>query len=117
MLNSLEYLAEPSKRNDNRWTHRSHFDWNKTEKRHQTGTVAQKIFNALKKLIALRKETIAYADFDNRQLLMLENQNLLTFSRADTQNKRNKVLVIANFNVETQAIHINILKKMVFYKQ
>lgn len=48
---------------------------------------------------------------------MLENQNLLTFSRADTQNKRNKVLVIANFNVETQAIHINILKKMVFYKQ
>ncbi len=32
MLNSLEYLADPSKRDDNRWMHRSHFDWDKAEK-------------------------------------------------------------------------------------
>ena len=111
MLSNLEYLADPSKRNDNRWIHRSHFDWNKAEKRDQAGTVEYKIFTALKKLIALRKETTAFADFNNRQLLSLENPNLLAFSRTDPQNKRNKVLVIANFNVESQATPINILKK------
>ena len=68
----------------------------------QASTVEYKIMvNALKKLIALRKETTAFADFDNRQLLSLENPNLLAFSRTDPQNKRHKVLVIANFNVES----------------
>ena len=104
MLNSLEYLDDPSKRDDNRWMHRSHFDWDKAEKRHQTGTVEQRIFSALKKIIALRKETMAFADFDNRQLLTVDNPNLLVFSRTDPQNIRNRVLVVGNFNVEAQTL-------------
>ena len=98
-LNSLEYLADPSKAADNRWMHRSHFDWNKAAKRHETGTVEHRIFSALKKMIALRKETTAFADFDNRQLLAVDNPHLLVFSRNDPQNSRNRVLVIGNFSI------------------
>lgn len=117
MLNSLEYLADPFKCNDNRWIHRSHFDWNKAEKRSQTGTVEQRIFSALKKLIALRKETTPFADLDNRQLLATENPNLLVFSRTDTQNSRDRVLVAGNFNVAAQTLHIGIPRSHGFFQQ
>ncbi|TCV90405.1 amylosucrase [Sulfurirhabdus autotrophica] len=116
MLNSLEYLAEPSKREDNRWVHRSHFDWNKSEKRHQAGTVENRIFSAIKKLIALRKETIAFADFDNRQLLKVDNPNLLVFSRTEPQNNRNRVLVAANFNAEAQTLPVGALRAYGFFQ-
>jgi amylosucrase len=117
MLNSLEYLADPAERDDNRWMHRSRFDWNKAEKRHQVGTVEQRIFSALKKMIALRKETTAFADFDNRQLLEVDNPNILVFSRTDPQNSRNKVLVIANFNVAPQTFGIGTIKTLGFFQQ
>lgn len=107
MLNNLEYLADPFQRDDNRWINRSRFDWNKAERRHQSGTVEHRIFGALKKMIALRKEITAFADFDNRQLFVVDNPNLLVFSRTDQQNSRNKVLVICNFNVEAQALQID----------
>lgn len=117
MLNSLEYLADPSKRDDNRWMHRSHFDWNKAERRHQTGTVEYRIFGGLRKMISLRKETTAFADFDNRQLLPSDNSNLLVFSRTDQQNSRNRVLVVGNFNIEAQSLHIDTLRANGFFQQ
>lgn len=109
-LNSLEYLADPSVAADNRWMHRSHFDWNKAKKRHETGTIEQRIFSALKKMIALRKETTAFADFDNRQLLAVDNPNLLVFSRSEPQQGRNRVLVVVNFNGEAQALPVDVLR-------
>ncbi len=109
-LNSLEYLADASKAADNRWMNRSNFDWNKAKKRHQTGTVEQRIFSALKKMIVLRKETTAFADMDNRQLLDVDTPNLLVFSRVDPSNSRNRVLVVANFNVEAQTLPTDALR-------
>jgi amylosucrase len=115
-LNSLEYLADPAKAADNRWMNRSHFDWNKAAKRHETGTVEQRIFNALKRMIALRKETTAFADFDNRQLLAVDNSNLLVFSRTDPQNSRNRVLVIGNFSTEAQVLPVAALRAYGFFQ-
>ncbi len=114
-LNSLEYLADPAKAADNRWMNRSNFNWNKAEKRHQTGTVEQRIFSALKKMIALRKETQAFADFDNRQLLALDNPSLLLFSRADTH--RNRVLVVGNFSDAAQTLSIEALRAHGYFLQ
>ncbi|HUV98516.1 MAG TPA: amylosucrase [Gallionella sp.] len=115
-LNSLEYLADPFKRDDNRWANRSHFDWVKAERRRQPGTVEFRIFNALKKMIALRKETTAFADFDNRQLLAVENPNLLVFSRVEPQNSDNRILVIANFNLEPQTLPVGELRPHGFFQ-
>lgn len=116
-LNSLEYLADPSKAADNRWMHRSHFNWDRAERRHQSGTVEQRIFSALKRLIALRKETSAFADFDNRQLLTVDNPNLLVFARTDPMNSRNRVLVIGNFNIEAQVLPVSTFSAHGFFLQ
>jgi len=116
-LNNTAYLDDQSKRNDNRWTHRSHFNWDKAKNRHLLGTVENRIFFALKKLIALRKETTAFADFDNRQLLPVDNPNLLVFCHTEQQNHRNKVLVLGNFNLETQALPLDELRSHGFFQQ
>jgi amylosucrase len=113
-LNSLEYLADPTQAADNRWMNRSYFDWNKAKKRHETGTIEQRIFSALKKMIALRKETTAFADSDNRQLLAVDNPNVLVFSRSDPQQSRNRVLVIVNFNGEAQTLPVEALRAQGF---
>lgn len=115
-LNSTAYLDDQSKRNDNRWVHRSHFDWEKAERRRQNGTVENRIFCALKKMIAIRKETLAFADFDNRQLLVVDNPNLLVFSRNDPKNNRNRVLVIGNFNDGAQTFHAGSLIRAGFFQ-
>lgn len=117
MLNNQDYLDDPARRDDNRWIHRSHFDWNKAERRHETGTVEQRIFSALKKLIALRKDIAAFADFDNRQLFAVSNPTLLVFSRSDRMNPRNRVLVVGNFNTEPQALHVDTLRGYGFFLQ
>lgn len=117
MLNSLEYLADPSKRDDNRWMNRSTFDWAKAEKRHENGTVEQRIYSSLKKMIGLRKEITAFADFDNRQLLMTDNPNLLVYSRTDQTNSRNRILVVCNFNNEPQTLQTAGLMTHGFFQQ
>jgi len=114
-LNSLEYLADPSKAADSRWMHRSSLDWNKAKKRRLPGSVEQRIFSALKRMIALRKETSAFADFDNRQLLALDNPHLLVFSRCDPLNSRKRVLVIGNFNNAEQDLPIEALTPYGFF--
>jgi amylosucrase len=116
MLNSLEYLADPTKRDDNRWAHRSHFDWNKAERRKQAGTVENRIFTALQKMIAQRKEIREFADFDNRVLLEVDNPYLLVFARTDLQTGRGGILVVGNFNVEAQQINISPLRASGFFQ-
>lgn len=114
-LNSLEYLADPAKADDNRWMNRSNFNWSKAERRHQSGTVEHRIFSALKRMIALRKEISAFADFDNRQLLAVDNPNLLVFSRNEPQNSRNRVLVLVNFNDAAQTLSAGALRPYGFF--
>jgi len=114
-LNCLEYLADPSKAADNRWMHRSFFDWNKAKRRHQTGTIEQRIFSVLKRLIALRKEIPAFADFDNRSLLDVVNRNVLAFVRTSLGGGRNQILVLANFNDSSQAVQVDQLQNHGFF--
>ena len=115
-LNSTAYLEDHSKRHDSRWVHRSHFDWEKSALRHQTGTVEHRIFSPLQKMIALRKNISAFADFDNRQILATTNKHLLVFSRTDPEDSSNKVLVVANFNDEPQTLQIEALKQHDFFQ-
>lgn len=117
MMNSLEYLDDPYRRSDNRWAHRYQFDWDKAEKRHETGTVEFRIFGTLKRMIALRKETRPFADCDNRRLINLENPNILAYLRTDPINIRESVLVIANFNDAAQTVPTAELQSQGVFRQ
>jgi amylosucrase len=53
-------------------------------------------------MIAIRKETSAFADFNNREFMDLGNDSLFAFSRFDPLRPSEKVLVVANFNDRPQ---------------
>ena len=109
VLNDYSYSEDPSKSNDNRWVHRPKIDWEKAELRKKQGTVEYTIFNAMKKMIAIRKEISAFADFNNRELLQIDNPHLLCFMRFDPQRPSKKVLVIANFDANPQYLDLEMI--------
>ena len=105
-LNDCTFLEDANKANDNRWMHRPKIDWGKAELRHQHGTPEHRIFEGLKKLIAVRKSTTAFADYNNRQLLETDNPHLFTFTRNNPFLLNNSVLVVGNFDAKPQSLNL-----------
>jgi len=105
-LNDNSYLEDPAKANDSRWAHRPRINWEKAELRNTPGTVEHRLFSTLKKMIAVRKEISAFADFNNRELLDVGNPHLFVFSRFEHEQPTNKVLVVANFDSAPQYLEL-----------
>jgi len=105
-LNDDSYRDDPYKKGDTRWIHRPSIDWDKAESRNTPGTVEYEIFSALKRMIAVRKEIDVFADFNNRELLEVENPHLFAFGRYHLHKQTKQVLVVANFSDKPQ--HLNL---------
>lgn len=105
-LNDDSYRDDPYKKGDTRWVHRPSIDWEKAELRNTPGTTEFDIFIALKRMIAVRKEIEVFADFNNRELIEVENPHLFVFGRYHPQQPNERVLVIANFSNKPQ--HLNL---------
>jgi amylosucrase len=89
MLNDYGYRDDPGKAADSRWAHRPAFDWRRAENRHDESTPEGRVFQTLRRLIDVRKQTPAFGKgravfFDtasdrvlgyirNKQLLVLAN--------------------------------------------
>ena len=110
-LNDYSYENDEQKRSDSRWIHRPTIDWSKAELRTQPGTVEFRIFTALKKMIAVRKEIDAFADFNGREMIDVDNPHLLVFSQLD-QQVSSKVIVVANFDANEQPMNIDVLQHL-----
>ena len=105
--NDYRYIEDERKSGDTRWMHRPTFDWEKAELRNRPNTVENRIFMALKKMISVRKETPAFADFNNRELRDTGNPHLFAFCRTNHQHVSEKVLVVGNFDAHPQHMDIN----------
>jgi len=106
MLNDCTYLDNPAKANDNRWIHRPRIDWDKAEMRHQHGSVEQRIYEGLQRMIAVRKSIPAFSDFNNRELLDTGNPHLFVFMRNDPFHTGDNVLVVSNFDRASQSLDL-----------
>ena len=107
-LNDRSYLSDLGKMNDSRWAHRPIIDWKKADLRNTEGSVENRIFSSLKKMIATRKTIRAFADFNNRQLHDPGNDHLFVFSRY--HNRTGKcVLVVGNFDTSPQHLDLGLL--------
>lgn len=105
-LNDFSYSDDPHKSADSRWVHRPTIDWEKADNRNIPGTIEYKIFSALKKMIAVRKEIEVFADFNNRELIEVENPHLFVFGRYNLAKQSERVLVVTNFDGKPQ--HLNL---------
>jgi amylosucrase len=112
--NDYSTLNHPFTGHDTRWIHRPKIDWEQAEARHRQGTVQFMIFNQLKKMIAVRKEIPAFADFNNRELVDSGNEHLFVFIRFHPQYSSDRVLVIANFDDSPQTLAMHVLDQQGF---
>ncbi len=103
-INDNTYLEDESKANDSRWAHRPKIDWERAALRNTKDTVEYKLFSAIKKMIAVRKEIPAFADYNNRELVDVQNPHLFVFTRFDYQ--AGSVLVVANFDESPQYLNL-----------
>ncbi|MDF1587731.1 MAG: amylosucrase [Gammaproteobacteria bacterium] len=108
--NDSNYLNEPEKMGDSRWVHRPTIDWNKANRRHTSGTIEYKLFSAIKRMIAVRKEIEVFADFNNRELIESNNPHLFVFGRYNLIKPSEEVLVVANFDVKPQSLALTDVK-------
>jgi len=112
--NDYRYVKDERKSGDSRWMHRPTFDWEKAELRHKPNTVESRIFQALKKMIAVRSEIPAFADFNNRELRDTGNPHLFAFCRVNPQYASDRVLVVANFDANPQHVEVEDLTQTGF---
>ncbi len=106
MLNDYEYRANPALADDSRWVHRPVTDWEKIEHRNEPGSLQQRVYQGLQKLIRLRKE---HEVFSGNQLQAIEsgNPHVLSYLRG---KRDDRVLVVANFSEQEQSISADILR-------
>ncbi|NVJ85286.1 MAG: alpha-amylase [Algoriphagus sp.] len=94
-LNDYSFLKDPSKSYDNRWMHRPKIDWDKAAQRDQEGTVENRVFSGIQKLIKIRKSLPAIADLNNISWIQPHNIHVAGFLR---QTENQKVFVIGNYS-------------------
>ena len=73
----------------------------------RVGTVEQRLFDGLQKMIAVRKATPAFADYNNRELLQVQNPHLFLFLRTHPEQLGESVLVVCNFDVKSQYLDLS----------
>ncbi len=105
-LNDDSYLVDPHKSRDTRWVHRPTIDWDKAERRNVPGTIEFRIFVALKRMIAVRKELEVFADFNNREVHEVANPHLFVFERYSLMRHHPSVLVVGNFDPRPQSLDL-----------
>ena len=104
--NARDFLQDPDKARDNRWMHRPRIDWNRAERRHRAGTAEQRIFDGLRRMIAVRKSIPAFADFNNRELIDVGNEHLFVYLRSHPYLQHDTVLVVNNFHDHPQQLDL-----------
>ena len=58
-------------------------------------------------MIAVRKEITAFSDFNNRELIHVENPHLFVFSRFNLLRSTGGVLVVVNFDARPQHLELD----------
>ncbi|MCC6613536.1 MAG: DUF3459 domain-containing protein [Anaerolineae bacterium] len=96
-LNDYSYRKHPKHAHDSRWLHRPKMDWARAGQRSHPATVEGRVFQALRTLIQIRKQTPAFANGDT-QWLDTGSRHVLGFIR------QRELLVLANFSGQPQSL-------------
>lgn len=96
--NDYSYLNDPGKSYDNRWMHRPIIDWEKNKKIDDPESVEGIIFQATKKLLAIRKNLFVVGDHKNLTWLPPHNHCIAGYLRAYDEKK---LYGIFNFSDKT----------------
>ena len=93
-LNYYDYLNEEDKKHDNRWLHRPMMNWEIAQNL-ENYPFQKTVFDSLKKMIEVRKNTLAFEDRNDLEWIDSGNSHLLVYKKTDKTGKN--IWIIANF--------------------
>ena len=94
-LNYYDYLNEEDKKHDNRWLHRPIMNWEIAQNL-ESYPFQKTVFDSLKKMIEVRKNTLAFEDRNDLEWIDSGNSHLLVYKKTDKTGKN--IWIIANFS-------------------
>lgn len=106
MLNDPGYRDDPAKADDSRWIHRPPADPQRFARRNDASSVEGRIFSGLRRMIAVRSQTPAFAGQDTTFIDKGSPQVFGTLRRSEGQ----RVLALANFSQEAQTVAASTLR-------
>ncbi|MDW8317217.1 MAG: alpha-amylase family glycosyl hydrolase [Anaerolineae bacterium] len=105
-LNDYSYANDPAKAADSRWVHRPYADWQRYQRRHDPTTVEGRVYQGLKRLIALRQENPAFAGHDTA-VIETGNPHVFGYVR---QHGGQRVLALASFSEHPQTLAASLVR-------
>lgn len=112
LLNDESYRDDPTLANDNRWLHRPWMDWDAAAKREDEAVVHGRIFQALRHLIQVRKQTYTLHARAHTYPVWTHNERVLGLIRTSA---RGQLLVLGNFSEWGQAVSRTRLDELGFW--
>ena len=106
VTNDYDFHKDPAKEGDTRWVHRPKMKWEYLEELEQDGSIRQRVFNSIRRMIAMRKSMPALAGL-KMELMAVQNEHLLAYVRAKDGER---LIVIGNFSELPQTFDGNLLR-------
>ncbi len=104
--NDYSYRDDPAKAGDSRWVHRPYADASRYAQRNEAQTPTGRVYGGLRRLIAVRQDTPAFAD---GEMTVVEAGNSHVFGYL-RQHSGMRILVLANFSEQEQRIAANTVR-------
>ncbi|SDA91772.1 amylosucrase [Algoriphagus alkaliphilus] len=79
--NDYSFQTDPGKSYDNRWMHRPVIDWEKVSKVEVEGSIENRVFTGVKKLLKIRKQKSLFSDSSNISWMSPQNIHVAGFIR------------------------------------
>lgn len=111
LLNDPSYRDDPERRDDNRWMHRPAMDWERVAERGDWWSVAGRIFQGMRRMLAVRRRTAAFHAQAGAFAVWTHNEAVFGLLR---DSPRGRVLVLANFSERPQTVPGYRLHEMYF---
>ena len=113
--NDYSYLNEEDKRDDSRWLNRPIHNWEASAAVHQEGSIQSRIYNKVKSLIRIRKESAVLADSSLPILHEPNNSHVFIFERKGDASE--SILVICNFDEKEQVLDSSWISSLGYVKR
>jgi amylosucrase len=105
-VNDYTYKENPDTADDSRYIHRSRFNWDNAEKRHEEGTVQQRIWDGLKNLEEKRRDHECFRNDTYVTTWDTENNGVFAIRRT---NSVGELLCLANFTERMEVARLRAL--------
>jgi amylosucrase len=107
LLNNYAYKDDPTKAKDSRWLQRPSMDWGKVDQRHDSATVAGRIYQGLLHLIKVRKSTSLLHSFALMHPMWTDNDHVFALCR---DRPENSIMILANFDDHWQSVKAEMIQ-------